>query len=214
MLILLAAFALSGLGIGLGLWQVNANSGAKLTKVEASLVATDVPADSGSPRDIGSLNAFRSTRSSADTLPAVLVREAVGMGSTQAGALGLPRILSSRRVAVSADGRLALYAWPIGHTGVCIGVSSRATGCVRAFGSATQIAPPLIATESGSTVIGGLVSDDVSSVRVRAGGASCSAPTPRNGFVCALALPSGARSVSIRMQERSGSSVTESLPLG
>jgi hypothetical protein len=183
------AFAAASLvlgGLGVGLWEAFAGNGAAVVTTTTSgtqVVAGPIPQPPF--RRLNDLAAFRDSQVAGDKLPPDLARQSAAQ-VLGGGGLGQPRPESSRLLVGAAGARDSVYAWPIGATGLCVGVHDLASNCVRGFSENAAIGPAVNTIVDGTTYVAGIAVDSVQRVKVQIGSASCTAAVTRNGFRCAI----------------------------
>ncbi|MGD0166742.1 MAG: hypothetical protein ABSC51_05555 [Gaiellaceae bacterium] len=147
----------------------------------------------GPYRSLESLAVFRCPRRLSDKLPSVLI-------NTGRYASGNPHPGNSRRLLSASTGVPALYAWPTGKNGVCLGLANGASADCRPLGlpRARQAFPFTVFVASGRPPLAfGLIADKVTGVvLVSSSGARYRATVRNNAFL--RVLPRTATSHSVR----------------
>lgn len=165
---------------------------------------------SATPVPLTSLSVFKDRRTSTDALPAPLRHVARDLSTTSNGGIGNADLAASRLL--TGASRRSIFAWPIGASGVCIGVIDATARCLRILSAASPLGPSLLYGRSKTVDAAGLVFDAVKTVTVRAGQAGCRAIVVRNGFICSLPVAKVPFHATALLTLRSGATKTVTFP--
>jgi len=179
---------LAATGVAIGIWQSTAGSDVLIRTVgRGGEVVGYGPAAAGPFRPILSLGVFRLPGDLTDVLSAEAARDAALISSNLPDEIGEQRLGHSRLLIEQPNARTSVYAWPIGQYGYCVSVSGVYTHCDSGFPFGSLVASPAVAASGGRSYVAGVVSDEVTSVKVETRGFRCVAKVRRNGFLCVFA---------------------------